>query len=95
MASSNDGRRRGDEEGDGWFIVVGVVVMVVNASGVVASSRRDCHNTGRELLTRVRRASHLSRVGELHLNLHRSTHRYMIIVLLREYLSEGRGSENA
>lgn len=30
------------------------------------------HNTGRELLTGVRRASQLSRVGKLHHNLHAS-----------------------
>jgi hypothetical protein len=55
----------------GLIVVVDVVVMVVNAFGVVASSSRDCHNTGRELLTGVQRASQLSRVGELYRTCHR------------------------
>lgn len=47
----------------GQTVVVGVVVMVVNAFNVVACSSRDWHNTVRELSTGVQRASRLSRAS--------------------------------
>lgn len=69
--------------------MVSGVVMVLNAFGIVASSRRDCHNTGRELLTGVRRASQLSRVGERGSFPTKPFTFPMIVVSVRKSLNEG------